>query len=74
MNIDIQRQDTKLFWEKIYIDHRRKLRKLTSDNKLKSRLEKSSQKKEDQHARRVTRNKIHTRQMLGKSRITVFFQ
>ena len=33
-----------------------------------------SQKKEDQHASRVTRMKIHTRQMLGKSRFAVFFQ
>ena len=41
---------------------------------LKSRLEKSSQKKEDQHASTVTRKKIHARKVLGKSRIAVFFQ
>ena len=40
---------------------------------LKSRLEKSSQKKEDQHATKVTRKKAHTREMFGKSRIAVFF-
>ena len=39
-----------------------------------TRDEKSSQKKEDQHASRVTRKKIRMRQLLGKSRITVFFQ
>ena len=34
----------------------------------------SSQQKEDQHASRVTRKKIHMRQMLGESRIAVFSQ
>ena len=34
----------------------------------------SSQQKEDQHARRVTRKKVHARKMLGTSRIAVFSQ
>ena len=33
----------------------------------------SSQQKEDQHACRVTRKKVHARKMLGASRIAVFF-
>ena len=33
----------------------------------------SSQQKEDQHACRVTRKKVHARKMLGTSRIAVFF-
>ena len=41
---------------------------------LQSRPEKSSQKKEDQHASRVTRKKTHAREMLGLSRIAMFFQ
>ena len=58
------------------IYHRRKIRKFTfrQYGQLKSRPEKSSQKKEDQHASKVTRKKIHARQMLGKSQIAVFFQ
>ena len=38
----------------------------------KSRVEMPSQQKEDQHACRVTRKKVHVRQMLGASRIAVF--
>ena len=58
------------------LNHRRKFRSLTSDNMQgwKSRVEMSSQQKEDQHACRVTRKKVHVRKMLGTSRIAVFFQ
>ena len=38
---------------------------------VENRLEKSNQKT---HSSRVTRKKIHTREMLGKSRIVAFFQ
>ena len=42
---------------------------------LKSRVEVPSQQKEDpQQACRVTRKKVHVREMLGTSRIAVFFQ
>ena len=34
----------------------------------------SSQQKEDQHAGRVTRKKVHMRKVLGTSRIAAFFQ
>ena len=56
--------------------YRRKFRSLTSDNmqSWKSRVEMSSQQKEDQHACRVTRKKVHVRKMLGTSRIALFFQ
>ena len=40
----------------------------------KSRVEMSSQQKEDQHACRVTRKKVHVRKMLGTLRIDLFFQ
>ena len=40
---------------------------------LKSRVEMSSQQKEDQHTSRVTRKKEHVREMLGTSRIPLFF-
>ena len=58
------------------MDGRRKFRSLTSDNmqSWKSRVEMSSQQKEDQHACRVTRKKVHVRKMLGTSRIAVFSQ
>ena len=59
----------------IHFYYRRKFRSLTSDNmqSWKSRVEMSSQQKEDQHACRFTRKKVHVRQMLGTSRIAVFF-
>ena len=41
---------------------------------MSSRVEMSSQQKEDQHACRVTRKKVHARKMLGTSRTAVFFQ
>ena len=41
---------------------------------LKSRLEKSRRKKEDQNTSGVTRKKIHMREMLGKSRSAMIFQ
>ena len=34
----------------------------------------SSQQKEDKHACRVSRKQVHVREMLGTSRIAVFFQ
>ena len=64
-----------IWYDMIWYD-RRKFRSLTSDNmqSWKSRVEMSSQQKEDQHACRVTRKKVHVRKMLGTSRIAVFFQ
>ena len=72
------------------MSHRRKFRGLTSDNmdswraELKSRVEQySSHRKRESHSIRVMENKsttavksqkIHVREMLGKSRIAVFFQ
>ena len=41
---------------------------------LKSRVEMASQQKEDQRTCQVTRKKLQARQMLGTSRIAVFFQ
>ena len=40
---------------------------------MKSRAEKQSQKKVESEETRVSRKKIQVREMLGKSRIVVFF-